>query len=409
MISFFKEKPKDEFLEMTITETSVKIHPIKTKTYSKYLFIPLVIFLLYSSSESGCKCAPDVQPPKTINNKNWKEVKIRLDRIGNEFQVNSSSTIQVKTIDVETKNFANSFSLKDNPEYFNKRLELSFLEKKFTYKGKIYRGGIFLIPENKQYLVVNVLDKEDYLLGVVPSEMPASWHIDALKAQAVAARTYAIYYIENPLHKEFHLEADVSSQVYTGTSKETSLSSMAVQETKGEVMLYNEFPIKAYFHSNSGGHTETPENVWGDKLEYFQSIPSEYCNKNGGYTWELFLSQTEINDKLKNEGVGKINDIILKEKTESGRTNQIEIVGEKKSVQLKGNDFRKLFGFGRIKSLLFEMTKEVNGYQFKGKGFGHGVGMSQWGAFHMATANLSYKQILNFYYPKGIITKVEVE
>jgi stage II sporulation protein D len=228
--------------------------------------------------------------------------------------------------------------------------------------------------------------------------MPPSWHIEALKAQAVAARSYAAFHINNSKSGIYDLENDTNSQMYNGIKSENPNSSKAVRDTKNIVMVYNNQPIKAFFHSHSGGITESPEKVWGQKVGYLKSVKSEYCNISKPLEWELKFDSNTLSGKLNKLGVGEINDIKILDTTPSGRVASLSIQGENGNVMVSGQDFRNLIGNTRIKSLLFDIVENENYFHIKGKGFGHGVGMSQYGSYGMAISKYNFEDILKYYY-----------
>lgn len=294
------------------------------------------------------------------------------------------------------------------PEEYNSgdRVFIEPKKGKFKYRSKEYRGNLEIYRTPKEIFLINHLPLEDYLLSVVPSEMPPSWHMEALKAQAVAARTYAAYHITNSKTGLYDLETDTNSQVYSGVRSENPNSSKAVRDTRSMVMVYNNLPIKAFFHSHSGGVTESPEKVWGQRVDYLKSVKSEFCNMSKPLEWELKLDLTALSGKLNKYSVGDIVDIKILETTPSGRVASLAIQGENGNAVVSGQEFRNLIGNTRIKSLLFDIIETDSIYHFKGKGFGHGVGMSQYGSYGMALQNYSYEDILKYYYKNIELVKL---
>jgi len=271
--------------------------------------------------------------------------------------------------------------------------------KTITVDGQRYRGFITVSNESKGLEVVNHISVEDYLYGVVPREMPPGWAKEALKAQAVAARTYVLYLKSKRRDKPYDLDATTASQVYGGYDAETLPSNRAVDETKGRVITYDGKLVVAYFHSNSGGHTEDARNVWGADIPYLSGIPDRYSANVPEGNWECFLSFDHVRKKLSGYGftIGRI-DRFSTVNTESGRAAKVAFRSNKGNLTLSSNDFRIKLGSTNLKSTLFETRPDTEGLFFKGKGFGHGVGMSQWGAKRMAEQGYTYKEILNFYY-----------
>lgn len=262
-----------------------------------------------------------------------------------------------------------------------------------------YRGIIELHNVLGKIFVINVLSINEYLYGVVPSEIPASWNIEALKAQAVSARTYTYHHLKNGSNSIYNLDSTTKFQVYKGYSAETAETNKAVDETSGIVILYKNAPIVAFFHSACGGRTVDDKYVWnGDDKSYLKSINCPYCKNSPNYEWEERITLDQIKTALtsKYRRVGKITGVNLKRN--DGRVNLIVISHRNGAVKMSGNDFRLLFPDKKIRSLYFSAAKVNDGLILRGHGWGHGVGMCQWGAKGMAEAGRDFKDILNFYY-----------
>ncbi len=266
--------------------------------------------------------------------------------------------------------------------------------------GKRYRGHFLVSLNNNRLSAVNYLDIEEYLFGVVPCEVPASWPRQALMAQAVAARTYALYIKQNSRDKTYDVRATTSDQVYGGMDAEQLTTRFAVNNTRGQVLTYDGKLIVAYFHANSGGYTERPENVWGARVPYLKDLPDMYSKNAPGSTWEYFLPYTEAVQRLRRFGVNasQIKAVEPMERTRSGRIREIMVVSDNGKQKMASNNFRLAIGSSRLKSTCFKTIMNDSGILFKGSGFGHGVGMSQWGARRMALLGHDYKSILSQYY-----------
>ncbi|MCG6168527.1 SpoIID/LytB domain-containing protein [Leptospira sp. FAT2] len=275
------------------------------------------------------------------------------------------------------------------------------------FKSLKVRGSIHLIPQGQgPALVVNVLPLEEYLYAVVPSEVPYSWPMEALKAQAICARTYAVREILNKKNALYDVEATTNSQVYGGYEKEHPSTTKAVQDTTGVMAVYDETPIQAFFHSNSGGKTETPENVWGGKrIPYLSTVASEFDRAGDNFYWKETISGDLVNSKFSNLKLGEIQSIQVLSRTGSGRVDLMELSGTEGSSRIRGKEFRQALG-APVRSLRFGIQKEGNGYLLKGMGSGHGVGLSQWGSFGMAKENYNYVEILRHYYPGTDLARI---
>lgn len=268
--------------------------------------------------------------------------------------------------------------------------------------GASYRGAIRVHTSRPGLMAVNHITVEDYLYGVVPKEMSWLWNEQALMAQAIVSRTYALYMRDNNRGKnrEYDLEASTASQVYGGYDAEKEQARRAVDLTRGQVIMHHGHLAAAYFHSNSGGYTESANNVWGIELPYLKSVPDPFSQHRADMAWELTLSGKEIRDLLKSAlpGLGKITAILSGRRSPSGRIRTLTIMTDKGRHTLSGNTFRIALGPTRLKSTLFQIVTGRDGFTFKGTGYGHGVGMSQWGAQCMASAGYTCDKIIRQYY-----------
>jgi stage II sporulation protein D len=292
--------------------------------------------------------------------------------------------------------------------------------KNYKYSGNFEIKAVPAGKNPRHLQVVNVNSFEAYLKGVVPSEVFSSWPLETLKAQAVAARTYAYAQILNERKKKakllesnaiddksllFDVDDTVSYQAYSGILPDTKLTDQAVEETVGEVMLFNGKIIVAYFSADSGGFTESAENVWGKAVPYCQSKSEKYELSLVKSDWIIELSFESISESLKLE-IGekeKIVRIEIKNKFPSGRAQDLRLTLEGgKEVIILATKFQYRL---KLKSTLFQLTEKIGTETdtpkivFQGRGNGHGVGMSQWGAKVLADSmGWKYRQILEFYY-----------
>jgi stage II sporulation protein D len=271
-----------------------------------------------------------------------------------------------------------------------------------------YRGAIVLRVEDGKLIAVNRLAIEQYLYGVLPREVPHDWPLEALKAQAVAARTYAYSQIARASGQPYDVEDTVMSQVYGGASAEQPQTTRAVDETRSEVARHHGQIIVAYFHSHSGGRTEDPAFVWGARLPYLKSRDDPYSMASGPMAWTAAFAMSEIHGKLAPlfPHVGKVTDLQVVRKNGS-RAEWIRVVGTKRSAELSANRLRLALGPAKLKSTAFQMKRSGKSIRFQGRGYGHGVGMSQWGAMAMAQKGIGYRDILSFYYQGVSIDRVE--
>lgn len=324
------------------------------------------------------------------------------------------------------------------------------------YNGSSYRGSLRLTSDGVRLQVLNQLSLEDYVKGVLPSEMSPGWHEEALKAQAVAARTFAMYNRSNGGHKASGYDLCSSShcQVYSGMAAETEATSSAVDATRGQVMYYEHQVIYAAFHSSSGGATENSEEVWGTYQPYLCSVTDD-DSKSPYHDWTARFTVAQVEKQLASsgKGVGKLQAISLTPlsssgsvtgRTASGRAYGVKFSGSSGTVTITGEQARTIFG---LKSAMFNIRTErsvklpttgssqkaaasakgsqgtftaapaamkgsamkLNGSEtviFDGHGFGHGLGLAQYGAKAMADKGSRYDEILHHYYTDVTIQEI---
>ncbi len=257
-----------------------------------------------------------------------------------------------------------------------------------------YRGDFYFTSYKNKLLPVNLVQSEEYLYSVVPCEIGTYFPEEAIKAQAVAARTYLYYNLENSKYTEFELLDNTASQVYLGYAKENEKVKKLVDETRGEIVIYSGEPINALYHSASGGYTANNEDVWGGKAIPYLRAKND--SGNGGNSprskWSYRVSLKKLSEKF---GF-KVRDVKILEK-KNGRVVRVQIVGDK-SIAVSGNRLRRTIGYTHIFSTMFKVEKRGSEIVFSGSGSGHGVGMSQWGAYTLAKNGKNYSDILKFYY-----------
>ena len=352
----------------------------------------------------------------------------------------------------------------------NTKIIVMFNGEKYRYRGNI---EVAIDKEHRKLNVINIIGIEEYLYGVLKKEISPSWPSEALKAQAVAARTFAIFNMNKYIDKGYNICASTNSQAYGGVNHEDPLTNKAVDETRGIIMVYKGEPINAVYHSDSGGYTENSENVWGSFLPYLRSVKSKFEEKVSPpyHTWSYSINEKDLTEKLQKQG-HKINSIVSIEpvkKSETGRASELVFTADNnKVINMKTNDFRSLIGVDLIRSTFFnievigkesniteytEDKKEIEDKEeqkesikeileqkkdwtikellelmkknkkereeekeekvlkaeivksdtpltfiFSGSGNGHGVGMSQWGAYGMTLQGSRYQDILKYYY-----------
>ncbi|WHH59025.1 SpoIID/LytB domain-containing protein [Petroclostridium sp. X23] len=332
-----------------------------------------------------------------------------------------------------------------------------------SINGKKYRGAAeFKRITGSDMTVINLIDLEQYLYGVLPREMGGDWPLEALKAQAVAARTYAALHINKYANFGFNLCSTTASQVYGGYSSENSNCNRAVEETRGKVLTYNGSPAYIYYFSSSGGHTEDIRNVWGGSgVPYLVGVEDAYepTDRSSKGIWSLEMTPEKVEGLLKaqNYDLGKITSVQPIEFSAAGRVVKLKIIGTKGEHVFERDKTRTIFGANFVNSQYYTVKTDSDiyiggkntdsvsiasgsgvkvisssgvtsintslgrfyakgantkksyavipqSYIFEGKGWGHGVGLSQWGALGMAENGFKYNEILEHYFPG---TKVE--
>ncbi len=278
--------------------------------------------------------------------------------------------------------------------------------------GRRYRDGIKVSLNNKGNLnVINELGVEGYLYGVMTREVSPEWSIEALKAQAVVSRTYVMKNLGKHDKEGFDLSATITSQVYGGGEAEDPRTSRAVDLTRGEVLTYKGELIKSFFHSNCGGHTEDVTNAWEgeERFPYLKGRVCYFCKKTHQYYWEKTIKKRMLEQKLNENGynVGEIKKIKILGRSSSGRVTYLKIFHQRGHLKIRASTFRMAMGPNLIKSTLLAMEHMGNRIKFYGRGWGHGVGMCQWGAKGMAERGANYRQILRYYYPATRIERWE--
>lgn len=289
-----------------------------------------------------------------------------------------------------------------------KRLTVS-APSKIRINGKSYRGLFDFYPADKGLLVVNELPIEEYLVGLINCEISSLWPVEAVKAQAVIARSYAIYQKDSRRAALYHLESSVMDQVYDGVDIEDSRASRAVEETAGEVLTYSGAVIQAFYHSNCGGHTEAASNVWGADLPYLQGVDCRYCLNAPSARWETVLPLKKIELLLKAAGyrLSDLSGLRPGVTNRSGRLQDLTLSTAKGDLRVSAVNFRKAIGYSVIKSTNFSVRTRGDDLIFTGLGNGHGVGLCQWGSKQRAGDGFSYREILSYYYPGVSIEKLK--
>ncbi len=276
-------------------------------------------------------------------------------------------------------------------------------------KPRSYRGTLEFASKNGRLTLVNVVDIEDYLKGVLPAEMPASYPADALKAQAVAARTYAIANSRKHLNDNYSVCDQSDCQLYTGAASEREPCSKAIDSTRGLIICYNGKPASIMYSSDCGGATADYSASNPTRCHpYLSGVaePEGVIHSN----WTLTLSFKDIAARALRSGVkncGGLTGLAISSRDRFGRAVALELTTQTAKSTISASAFRSALGVGVLKSTMFELECSEDGQvTFTGKGFGHGVGMCQKGARALALPpfSMSYREILAHYFPGTQIT-----
>ena len=341
------------------------------------------------------------KPKEIVNTKSKNEVVeiIKEDSLNNETKTteltNENESHETKNVDT---NKGSSASINENTNV-NNETEVKNENVKEEIKEEVVDNNTYVTIYRSNGSVIT-LELEEYVVGVVGAEMPAAFNSEALKAQAVLARTYALKSLSTgktltDTNSTQNYKDNNELQNQWGSSFNTYYNKVksAVNDTKGVYLTYNGQYIEAVYHSTSNGQTEDSSNVWDNYYPYLVSVNSSYDSSNPSFNYEKIISYTELSSKLNTE-VNNDTEFNILDRTSGNRVGIIEINGK----TFTGVSFRNLVG---LRSADFEIIKRDNDVLIKTKGYGHGVGMSQYGANGMANNGYSYQDILTHYY-KGV-------
>lgn len=262
-------------------------------------------------------------------------------------------------------------------------------------------GLIRLVRKGKGFLVINRVDIEEYVKGVVPAEVSSTWHPEMLKAQAVAARTYALYQQMLSATREYDVVATVQDQVYRGKQGVDAGILRAVEDTRGLVVTYQDAPIYAAFSSTAAGLTEDAVNVWSKEYPYLKGVECPFDLMSPYYQWKSSFKIDTLEQNLRQQGfsVGTIATITPISFSRGGRVAKLRVLHSGGELVLRGEELRKAVGYTIIPSTQFAIESIGRDVVLSGFGAGHAVGMCQWGAKELAELGYPFSTILRYYYP----------
>lgn len=410
---------------------SNKNSPLKFIQSSKTFFL----FFIFIGLLTFVSCAGSSRFTSEKNNENLfssAEIRVLLDETENaDFLTIQSSAYLFNDLNrlalIETGNVLQCYNnssrltLKVNEQTFSgthfylKPINSNHL----VINGKSYRGTIELQPGSKNIKLINLLNIEDYVRGVLAKEMPVGKdeeNLEALKALAICARTYALLKIKEG-KTLYDLFDDTRDQVYGGFDAEHPVTNKAVDETSGIILKNGSEPAVLFYHSTCGGHTENAKNIFSDDdIYYLRGVEDgnpPYCKKSPRFQWIETYHKQNIVERLINAGLissGRylLNKIEVKSRFESGRVNELRFYlfdenNEGQIIKVFGNDIREVLrtadGKNILWSTLFDIDDDDDQIIIIGKGFGHGVGLCQWGAIYLSQIGWNYDDILQHYYP----------
>lgn len=272
-----------------------------------------------------------------------------------------------------------------------------------------YGGVLELWRIGEGLTLINALPLEEYVAGTVRAEASERWPTESLRAMAVVARTYTAFHQGRNAGKAFHLKASNQDQNYAGRVARGSPAWEAARATAGQVLTWHGTVFPAFYHSDSGGFTEAAQTIFsGEGVPPLAGIRDEFSMESPNYTWALTLPLATVAERLRRGGlnVGQITGFTVLERSPSFRVARLAVEHSRGSTTLRGVDFRRLLGYDVLKSTLFVPVIERGAVRFEGRGWGHGAGLSQFGAKGMADRGYTYPQILRHYYPGAELSRL---
>ena len=315
----------------------------------------------------------------------------------------TTTSISPLTISVDQ----NAFIINDET-YRNPTITIAGGTGPYTLGDCAYAGKLNLRRGDGMAYVVNDVDLETYVKGVLPAEMFSKWPAEALKAQAVAARTYAVFSACYHAQDFYHVVSTTASQVYKGAGVRVPSTDAAVDATKGEILHYGNEIFPAYFHSTCGGHTSSVNEVWDQNpFPTLTGVYCPFCADSPHYRWQNAVSCAEVSTRLMKNGYSDetIKNIEIARDDGAGRVTWLRLIGMSETTVFRANDIRIFVLPDILKSTFFTITSDGTTFHIHGFGWGHGVGLCQWGARKMAEDGYDYRAILGFYYQSSRLVK----
>ncbi|KAA3614718.1 MAG: SpoIID/LytB domain-containing protein [Calditrichaeota bacterium] len=419
------------------------MHKIKACQIKQIVNLKTLIFSLILFSASSC--IPQKNEPSQSSN--IPTIKVLLSKVSKQDSLSFSGTYFLETEEARyefgsSNNKVYIQSIKDGYKIYNeKRLflfrkndKVHFIPENnssvIKHSKKEYSGNLSILKEDSTNLyLINHLDLESYLQGVVPAEIFTNnaEQMEAVKAQAICARTYALKKMENRKNKSYHVYADIRDQAYGGAGQKTKLGNQAVLETIGSALFFDNKLADAYFHASCGGVSEEANSVWeGPETAYLKSqqdiVGKEFADLESPYfRWTMERDAAQLDSMFNNKfNISYLNKTVqdtmdipfrmfVKERSASGRVTKLAVNYGTDSQELSGYEIRRFLGWpiGKLlPSTLFKLSASDSTFIINGAGNGHGVGMCQYGAMYKAQKGLQYYHILQSYYPGTVLRKV---
>lgn len=379
------------------------IHILKPKI--TYIVILILLTCVPSSLSIG-------RVPETV---------IKVGIFSQKDRIHVKSTGKIKAVDLNSFNTikldsdkdyvvvpaGGSIKIKDKEFSSQVRFVTLKKDKYLRINGRRFRDTVVVVNDKGKLTVINELGLDGYLFGVLPVEVSPKWPIESLKAQAVVSRTYVMNNLGKYKSKGYDLSSDIFSQMYRGMEAEKPATNRAVTETKGMILTYQGSLAKAFFHSSCGGYTENIKSVWGNRVPYLKTVICPYCKDSPRYHWSKHISPDFLKNRLNSRGynIGEIKNIKFLSRTGSGRVEDMMLIHSGGETKINGHRFRMIISPNIIKSTLMTIDRSKEKFYFYGRGWGHGIGLCQWGAKGQAERGKDFKQILKFYFPGTKIIK----
>ena len=315
---------------------------------------------------------------------------------GKPVKIESSSAFEFRTLQNTVSKGHRSYLPASPGKFISQKGE-------FILNNNVYSGDLVINVDKGEFFYVNHVPLEEYLVSVVGHEMSPKWPLEALKSQAVVARTYVLQKMGESHDKLYDIGDTTKDQVYGGRFRHEEGVRQAIAQTLSQIITYHGELAQVFYHSCCGGETASSEEVWKEDIPY---LKRQTCNftESPEYNWKVTVSKSEMEEKL---GIRDISNISILERTESKRAKYIAVKTKGKEVKITASEFRAKIGAERIRSTRFGMKLAGAQIIIKGHGYGHGVGLCQWCSKILAEKqSMKYRNILSHFFPGTSITKI---